>query len=115
MPGGRGNIKPEDGKPFVKGDSRCHRTGRPKKLPELDRLLKDVLGEKVNGVTSMEWILRSLRKSAINNGNTQAAIILMDRAYGKLKETSDIKLDFDKMTERQLDELIARILQTKKQ
>lgn len=115
MPGGKGNIKPEDGKPFTKNDPRCHRTGRPRKLPELDRLLKDVLGEKINGATAMEWILRSLLKSAINTGNTQAATLLMDRAYGKLKETNDIKLDFDKMTDRQLDEIIARILQTKKQ
>lgn len=114
MPGGRGKIKPEDGKPFVKGDSRCHRKGRPRKLPGLDKLLINVLREKIEGVESMEWILRSLRQQAIKKGNVQAASLLMDRAYGKLSQTNDINIDFDKLTENQLDEIIDRILNKKK-
>lgn len=114
MSGGRGNIKPEDGKPFVKDDPRCYRKGRPKKLPNLDRLLITTLGEKIEGTVAMEWVLKSLLKAAINKGDVRAAEVLMDRAYGKMRQGNDITLDFEHLTEKQLDELITRILNTKK-
>ena len=59
--------------------------GRPKKLPELDKLLADVLGEEKDGVTAADAILKKLRQMA-TQGNLRAAEILLDRAYGKPKQ-----------------------------
>ena len=72
-------------KPFKKGQSG-NPNGRPKKLPELDKLLADVLGEEKDGVSAADAILRKLRAMAAA-GNIRAAEILLDRAYGKSKQT----------------------------
>lgn len=64
-------------------------SGRPKKLPELDKLLADVLGEEKDGVTAAEVILKKLRQMAAN-GNLRAAEILLDRGYGKPKQAVDL-------------------------
>lgn len=75
---------PEGAKPFPKGKSG-NPNGRPKKLPEIDKLLADVLGEEKDGVTAADAILRKLRAMAAS-GNIRAAEILLDRAYGKAKQ-----------------------------
>ena len=62
--------------------------GRPKKLPEIDKLLADVLGEEKDGITAADAILRKLRAMAAA-GNIRAAEILLDRAYGKAKQQMD--------------------------
>ena len=72
-------------KPFPKGVSG-NPNGRPKKLPELDKLLADVLGEEKDGVTAAEAILKKLRAMAAA-GNIRAAELLLDRGYGKAKQT----------------------------
>ena len=69
---------------FPKGKSG-NPNGRPKKLPEIDKLLADVLGEEKDGVTAADAILRKLRAMAAA-GNIRAAEILLDRAYGKAKQ-----------------------------
>jgi len=74
-------------KPFQKGQSG-NPNGRPKKLPELDKLLADVLGEDKEGLTAAEAILKALRAKA-TKGDIRAAEILLDRAYGKAKQTID--------------------------
>jgi hypothetical protein len=71
-------------KPFKKGQSGNPK-GRRKKLPELDVLLADVLGDEKDGLTAAEAILKKLRQLAIS-GNLRAAEILLDRAYGKAKQ-----------------------------
>ena len=68
--------------------------GRPKKLPELDKLLADVLGEEKDGLTAAEAILKALRMKAAK-GDIRAAEVLLDRAYGKAKQTLDVKQDMD--------------------
>ena len=65
--------------------------GRPPKLPELDKLLADVLGEEKDGVTAADAILRKLRAMAAS-GNIRAAEILLDRAYGKAKQPVDMNI-----------------------
>lgn len=60
--------------------------GRPKKLPEINRLLANVLGEEKDGITAADAILKKLRQMA-TQGNLRAAEILLDRAYGKPKQT----------------------------
>ena len=59
--------------------------GRPKKLPELDKLIAEVLGEEKDGITAAEAILKKLRHMA-STGNLRAAEILLDRGYGKPKQ-----------------------------
>lgn len=77
-------------KKFKKGQSG-NPNGRPKKLPELDKLLADVLGEEKNGVTAGEVILKALRAKAAK-GDVRAAEVLLDRAYGKAKQTMDVSV-----------------------
>lgn len=75
-------------KPFKKGDSRINRKGAPKKLPELDVLLADLLGEEKNGMTAATAILQAMFAKALK-GDVRAAEMLMDRAYGTPKQTVD--------------------------
>jgi len=70
---------------FKKGQSG-NPNGRPKKLPELDKLLANVLGEEKDGVTAAEAILKALRLKAAK-GDVRAAEVILDRAYGKAKQT----------------------------
>lgn len=60
--------------------------GRPKKLPQLDKLLADVLGEEKDGVTAAEVILKALRVKAAK-GDVRAIEVMLDRAYGKAQQT----------------------------
>jgi len=65
--------------------------GRPK-LPELHTLLANVLGkEGKEGLTAAEEILNALHAKA-KKGDTRAAELLLDRAYGKPKQTVDQNL-----------------------
>jgi len=63
--------------------------GRPKKLPKLDELLADVLGEDKDGIEAAKAILMALRAKAAK-GDVRAAEVLLDRAYGKSKQTVDL-------------------------
>jgi hypothetical protein len=89
MSGGRGKIRPEDGVPFKKGDSRINKLGRPKKLPDLDQLLIEILGDQISGSEALKRILFALRKKAIS-GDIRAAELLLDRAYGKIKQQTEL-------------------------
>lgn len=59
--------------------------GRPKKLPKLDELLAEVMGEEKDGITAAQAILAVLRAKA-TKGDIKAAELLLDRAYGKAKQ-----------------------------
>jgi Family of unknown function (DUF5681) len=58
----KGQI-PVGATPFKKGKSG-NRFGRPKKLPDLDILLADVLGKESNGITAAQAILEALQAKA---------------------------------------------------
>jgi hypothetical protein len=76
-------------KPFKKGQSG-NPNGRPKKLPQIDVLLADVLGEEnSDGIEAAKIILMALRKKAAQ-GDVRAAELLLDRAYGKAKQQMDV-------------------------
>jgi hypothetical protein len=70
---------------FPKGQTG-NPNGRPRKLPELDKLLADVLGEEKDGMTAAEAILKALRLKAAK-GDVRAIEVMLDRAYGKPKQT----------------------------
>ena len=60
--------------------------GKPKKLPELDQLLADVLSEEKDGIEAAKAILMAIRAKA-TKGDVRAAEMLLDRAYGDRKST----------------------------
>ena len=68
-----------------KGDPGLPGAGRPKKIPEIETLLADVLNQEQGGVSAAQAILLSMLKQAVK-GNTQAAKILLERAYGMPKQ-----------------------------
>jgi len=70
--------------PFKKGQSGNPK-GKPAKIPELDKLLAEVLGEEKDGVAAAKVILMALRLKA-TKGDVRAAEVLLDRAYGKSKQ-----------------------------
>ncbi len=70
---------------FKKGESG-NPNGRPRKLPELDKLLADVLGEEKDGISAAELILKALRLKAAK-GDVRAIEVMLDRAYGKAPQT----------------------------
>ena len=72
---------------FKKGQTG-NPNGRPRKLPELDKLLAEVMGEEKDGLSAAEAILKALRAKA-TRGDIRAAELLLDRAYGKAKQTID--------------------------
>ena len=87
MAGGRGKIEPR----WKKGESG-NPNGRPPKLPDLHILLANVLGkEGKDGLTAAEEILMALHARA-KKGDTRAAEVLLDRAYGKPKQTTDTNI-----------------------
>jgi len=82
------NAKPPDGG-FKDHPERINRSGAPKKLPNLDRLLIEVLGNEDQDDSEIKAILMGLVKDA-KSGNARAAEILLDRAYHKVKQPIDI-------------------------
>lgn len=76
----------KDGVPFQKGDPRINREGRPKKIPNLDVLLAELLDDEDQ---SAKLILAALIKKA-KEGDVRAAQVILDRAYGKPKESISI-------------------------
>jgi hypothetical protein len=75
--------------PFKKGNRASVGKGRPPKLPHLDKLLDEVLGEEKNNMTAMKAVVLSLLNKAVK-GDVRAAEILLERAYGKAKQAMDI-------------------------
>jgi hypothetical protein len=108
MAGGKGKITGADGVPFKKGDPRINRAGRPLKLPDLDSLLIDVLGEDMKGKEALKVILIALRKKAAS-GDVRACELLLDRAYGKLVTKKDIDINFEALSEEDLDKIINKL------
>lgn len=73
--------------------------GRPRKIPELEQVLADVLGEErklSTGeiITAGEAIIRALMAQAAK-GNVHAAKVLLERAYGKPKQEITVTGDLN--------------------
>ena len=65
--------------------------GRKKILPALDLLIAEVLADEQNGMSAAEAILKVIRSKAIK-GDLKAAEMLLNRAYGKPKESIEVKV-----------------------
>lgn len=85
-------IPPDRG--FRDHPERINKNGRPPKLPELDKLLADVLGEEKDGIEAAKAILMALRAKA-TKGDVRAAELILNRAYGKPKESLSLSGDAD--------------------
>ena len=59
--------------------------GRPKKLPDLEKLLVRVLGSDEENRSGWEVIIEALQKKAAK-GDVKAAELLLSRGYGKAKQ-----------------------------
>jgi len=81
---------PNDDTKFKPGQSG-NPNGRPKKIPELNELLAEVLGEEKDGKTAAQAILAALRAKA-TKGDVRAAEVLLNRAYGKPLESHKVDL-----------------------
>ena len=78
------NIEPHK---FKKGQSG-NPNGRPK-LPDISHAIAGVLGEEKDGKTALDAVLMALRSKAVK-GDVRAAELLMDRAFGKSRNHTDI-------------------------
>jgi hypothetical protein len=80
--------------PFVKGHKGG--PGRPK-LPDLKEIMAKVLGqENGDGRTEAEAIIDAMKKRA-KAGDVKATQLLLDRGFGKVKESLDITTDGEKI------------------
>jgi hypothetical protein len=87
---------PHDGKKMKKGET-LNPNGRPKKLPALDLIMANVMGQEKDGISAGEAIIMKLREMAIK-GDVKAATILLDRGWGKPKQNIDITTQGEKVT-----------------
>jgi len=89
---GRGNPQNLSKYQWKKGQSGNPK-GRPKKLPDLKEVLINVLAETKEGRSALEAVLMTMRAKALK-GDTRAAELLLDRAYGKAKQENDVLATF---------------------
>lgn len=80
-------VAPPEKTRFKKGQTGNPK-GRPKKIPELETLINEVFGDE----DAMKAILISLQAQA-KKGNIRAAEMILDRAYGKPKQSIDHTTD----------------------
>lgn len=90
MPFKKGET-PKGAKLFVKGKSGNPK-GAPRKLPALDKLMAEILGEEKDGITAAKAILSIIRAKA-TKGDLKAAEMLLDRGYGKPKQSADLNIE----------------------
>ena len=77
----------ENLKPFKKGQSGNPK-GRPK-LPDISEAMAKILADEKDGKTALDAILAALRSKAVK-GDVRAAQELLDRAFGKSKQSLDV-------------------------
>ena len=109
-------------KPFVKGDPRINRKGRPKNFDALRALAKMIANEKIEGkdtngqpviMSRVELILRSWASS---KGNWQLQKQFIEVAYGKVKDELELTgkdgspIEITHLTEDELKKRIAAII-----
>jgi len=89
------NPNTENLRPFKKGQSG-NPNGRPK-LPDLREAMAKVLAEEKDGMSALEAILKALRVKA-TKGDVRAAQELLDRGFGKAKQSVDVTTNGESIT-----------------
>lgn len=82
MSGGRSPIP--NAKQWPKGVSGNPK-GRPKELPKLDEMLRELLSEEKDGMTAAMAMLKAMRSKALK-GDVRAFEAIWNRTFGKVKE-----------------------------
>lgn len=80
-----GKGDPPKDKQWKKGQSG-NPNGRPRKIPSLDKIADEVLGDEDDKQSELYAIMRKMSKLA-KNGNVNAAKVLWDRIYGLPKQS----------------------------
>jgi hypothetical protein len=90
--------KPENliGQGFHTNPERINKKGRPK-LPDLKGALAQYLADEKDGKTALDAVVMKLRQMALQ-GNVKAIEMLLDRAYGKATQHTDITSGGEKIT-----------------
>lgn len=100
------NIK---GKGFDQHPENINREGRPLKCPDIDTIIATVLNEKgADNLTRAENIFRAMCVKALTD--VRAAELILDRSYGKLKVSAGLEIDFMKLNDMQLDQVIRKLI-----
>lgn len=82
--------KKTNGKPFVKGDPRINRGGRPKTFDKLRAMVREVLNEKIplpNGETTR---LNVMLNSMATSGAPADHKTLLEYGFGKVKDELEV-------------------------
>lgn len=92
-------------RPFVKGDPRINRDGRPKDHNALRRLIQRIAGEAVDGKpewSQIELMLRAMMKSKQPSDRKE----ILEHGWGKVPQQLDVSIkDVDDAIERELARL----------
>lgn len=83
----RNTKKKPRGKPFVKGDPRCHRAGRPKSFDALRKLAVQI-GREIDPATDLPTVEKIMRDWSKGNFNEQKSFI--EIAYGKVPDKLEV-------------------------
>lgn len=87
-------ANPGNLKPFVKGDKRINRNGRPKSFDQLRKLAQRILSEAIeeNDTYKITRIEKMLKSMADGRSSADRQTVLA-YAYGKPKETVEVQQD----------------------
>jgi len=111
--------KPPRGRPFVKGDTRINRKGRPhvpKNIRELNETIDEVLEEQEEIQKGIKIDkLRITINRLLLSPNPAGAIYILDRRFGKVKDEVVISSDsIEQLLQYLPDDLLERIAQGEK-
>lgn len=67
--------------------------GRPRKLPPLNELMDEIMGEVQDEKSAMAIVFMAMRKKAAK-GDTRAAELLIKYAYGQAPQKTDLSVSF---------------------